>query len=86
MAQLGCRVLPKPDDPVKVPHIMRALDPGVFDAVWTAVKDLLPAAPETLWVPITRSTRLRGPSGIRRMRQSTRPGFWRVASVLQCRT
>jgi transposase len=34
---------PQPDDSVEVPHIMRALDPEVFDAVWTAVEDLLPA-------------------------------------------
>jgi transposase len=42
MAQLGCRVLPKPDDPVEVRNIMRALDPEVFDAVWAAVEPLLP--------------------------------------------
>jgi transposase len=42
MAQLGCRVLPQPDDPVEVPHIMRAFDFEVFDAVWAAVEPLLP--------------------------------------------
>ncbi|HVX19736.1 MAG TPA: IS5 family transposase [Acidimicrobiales bacterium] len=46
MAQLGCRVLPKPDDPVEVPHIMRALEPEVFDAVYAAVSPLLPAPPD----------------------------------------
>ena len=35
------------DDHVEVPHIMRALDPEVFDAVWAAVEPLLPAAPRT---------------------------------------
>jgi transposase len=42
MAQLGCRVRTQPDDPVEVPYIMRALDPEVFDAVWTAVEPLVP--------------------------------------------
>jgi transposase len=32
----------QPDDQVEVPHIMRALDPEVFDAVWAAVEPLLP--------------------------------------------
>jgi hypothetical protein len=41
-AQLGCRVRTQPDDPVEVPHIMRALDPEVFDAVFAAVEPLLP--------------------------------------------
>jgi transposase len=32
----------QPDDQVEVPHIMRALDLEVFDAVWSAVEPLLP--------------------------------------------
>lgn len=32
----------QPDDQVEVPHIMRALDPEVFDAVFEAVSPLLP--------------------------------------------
>jgi transposase len=47
MAQLRCRVLTQPDDPVEVPTIMRALDPEVFDVVWAAVEPLLPAPPKT---------------------------------------
>lgn len=37
----------QPDDQVEVPHIMRALDPEVFDAVWAAVEPLLPERPDT---------------------------------------
>ena len=33
---------PTPNDQVEVPHIMRALDPEVFDAVWAAVEPLVP--------------------------------------------
>ena len=47
MAQLGCRVRSKPDDPVEVPHIVRTLEPEVFDAVWAAVEPLLPPPPMT---------------------------------------
>ena len=47
MAQLGCRVLTQPDDPVEVPTIMRALEPEVFDAVWAAVEPLIPAPRKT---------------------------------------
>jgi transposase len=46
MAQLGCRVRPKPDDPVEVSTIMRALEPEVFDAVFEQTESLLPAPPD----------------------------------------
>jgi transposase len=46
MAQLGCRVRSKPDDPVEVSTIMRALEPEVFDAVFEQTESLLPAPPD----------------------------------------
>ena len=66
MAQLGCRVLPKTDDPVEVPDIIRALDPEVFDAVWTAVKDFVPVPPKT------------HPLGCHRHRVSDRLCLWGI--------
>jgi transposase len=35
-------VLSRNDDQVEVPHIMRALEPEVIDAVWAAIEPLLP--------------------------------------------
>ena len=59
-------MLPKTDDPVEVPDIMRALDPEVFDAVWTAVKDFVPVPPKT------------HPLGCHRHRVSDRLCLWGI--------
>jgi transposase len=54
----------KPDDPVEVPYIMRALELEVVDAVWAAVEPLIPSPPRT------------HPLGCHRPRVADRLCFW----------
>ncbi len=57
---------PTPDDQVEDFIIMRALEPEVFDAVWTAAEPLIPPAPRT------------HPLGCHRPRVSDRLCFWGI--------
>ena len=65
MAQIDSGCVPT-NDQVEVTDIMRALEPEVFDAVWTAIEPLIPPPPRT------------HPLGCHRPRVSARLCFWGI--------
>ena len=75
MAQLGCRVLTRPDDLVEVSPIMRGVEPEVFDAVYAAVEPLLPVPPMTHPLAVT-AVGYRTAFACRRCSFASSPAAW----------